>query len=177
MGQWDRVEALLRIKDLGRFIADHEDFAYDNKNDLDSLSLNGKKMLNQRSLTSGLAASKGNVEKFKRWVDTASNFLPKDITMLDNILTAYEAPTREELFQAFGVTEPKADSVEEKPAKEPTTQEEIQAKESAPEEENKDEDIEDDEDFFTGGKKAANGQTILSKDEAQQRILDQINNW
>ena len=179
MDKWDRIEALLRIRDLGKFIVDHIDFEYDNKNDLDNLWITGKKMLNQRSLTSGVSASKGDVEKFKRWVDGASNFLPKDIQMLDAILNTYTVPTREEILQAAGLTEPKAPSTEEEQVEEPATQE-APAEETAseePETEAEEEEIEDDDDFFTGAKKAANGQTILTRDEAKQRVLDQINNW
>lgn len=98
-----RIETLLRIQDLGVFLVDDIDFEYDNKDKLPELYRRDKKMLNQRAITSGLAASCGDVETFKNWVEHASNFLDSDIEMILKILAKYKAPTREKLFKDAGI--------------------------------------------------------------------------
>ena len=112
---FDKIEKYLRIVDLGTWICNDETFEYDGKDKLSELANSGKKMLNQRALTTGIAAAKGDVEKFKNWLLRGANFLDQSVTGQDNttemlleIIKGYATPTREDLFADAGIEEPKA---------------------------------------------------------------------
>lgn len=113
--KFDKIEKYLRIVDLGTWICGDETFEYDGKDKLSELANSGKKMLNQRALTTGIAAAKGDVDKFKNWLLRGANFLDQSVTGQDNttemlleIIKGYEVPTREDLFADAGIEEPKA---------------------------------------------------------------------
>ena len=117
---YDRIEKYLRILDLGTYICKDETFEYDDKTKLGDLDRTGKKMLNQRSLTAGLAAARGDADKFLKWLERGANFLDRESTgqdttteMLIAILDDYRTPTREALFNAYNIEEPKEDKPEE----------------------------------------------------------------
>lgn len=95
------LEQYLRIQDLGLYICSHKSFLYDTRNDLDDLADQHAQMLNQRSLTVGLVdAAKGNLDKFKAWVERFSKYLEKDKEMLRRILADYVVPSFEDLCKA-----------------------------------------------------------------------------
>ena len=125
------LEELLRIQDLGIFVASHYSFDYDTRDDLEALEEKDATLLCQRSLTNGLHNSDGDVAQFARWVEYGSKFLERDVKMLLSILKEYVAPSFEELCRRHEISKP-----EEAPAAtEPTVL---------------GDGVEDDDDFFTG---------------------------
>lgn len=167
MNRLEAIETLLRIQDLGKFIVKHSDFEFDKKEDTDTLFNTGKKMLNQRALSSSIAAAGGDANVFRRWVDNNSGFLDDDIKMLDEILDDYTIPTREELFRHAGfevkVSEEEA-KVEAEAAKKAADEAAAEAAEVAEEE--------DDNEMFGGTEDK--GRTISSPDAVVSGIMSDI---
>lgn len=97
------IEEQLKIFDLGNFIVSDPDFEYDTKDDLFDLASEDKTMLNQRYLYQGLQMSGGDVNKFEKWVEFASNLLDKDINMLLGITRKYHLDL-DSLYKAAGIT-------------------------------------------------------------------------
>lgn len=184
---WGKIERFLRIWDLGTFICNHDMFAYDDKTKLNKLYLNQATMLNQRSLTAALAASKGNPDKLKEYITESSDFLDDDIKMLISIIDDYISRgilSLQDLLKKAGISEspvsPEAeeddfddvDSDDDLYVEKPNPEDELDA-----EDEGDDEDLEDDDDFFTGGATTTSGKTILSPSEAEAKITSKINSW
>lgn len=97
------LEDYLRIQDLGIFVLSHQDFGYDEEEDLEDLAGLQRKMLNQRAFTEALAAADGRVEKLRFWVENTSGLLEKDKEKLSNILDDYVIPSFEDLCDAKGI--------------------------------------------------------------------------
>jgi hypothetical protein len=146
---------------LALFLVNHNDFKFDSPNDLQSLSDNQATMFNQRALTEGLYSSGGDVEEFKEWLVENSDFLPKTIRMLLEILEDYTNPTLEELLTAAQADGFKLDS-SALAATAPVEEEEINST------------VEDDEDFFAKGSSDVD---ILSPAEVEAKINDIINGY
>lgn len=113
--------ALLKTLDLGLFIVSKADFRYDDIKDVDAVAdlyLNDKSgreggLWNQRLLTYGLEDCMGDVEDFKNWYHNEIVILPKNIKMLDEILSYYEVPSDYDLAAKYF---PEAKDLFEKPA-------------------------------------------------------------
>lgn len=67
-------------------------FKFDTRDDLLDLSNEDKTMLNQRAITDGLLANGSSKEEFLYWVDNESDFLPKNITTIHEILDSWIEP-------------------------------------------------------------------------------------
>lgn len=78
---------------LALYIVSHPQFAFNTKEDLEALADEQKTILSQRSLTDGIAKSHGDANRFLRWVKNSSDFLQKDIDMIEEILSHYTPPT------------------------------------------------------------------------------------
>lgn len=170
------LEIYLRIQDLGLFIVQHEDFSYDTKADLDDLSMEQKKMLNQRSLGEILVHSGGDVNDFKDWVEMFSHFLQKDKDMLLGIADEYVVPSFEELCRKKGIDPTNisnAGNAITDAAKAKAAQE-ILGKEA---EDTGAEDIEDDEDFFSTAPNGPSGAKVKSAVEVVDAIKKAAANW
>jgi hypothetical protein len=157
------LEDYLRTQDLGIFLVSHPKFAesgYDTKEDLETLALEDATMLNQRSLTEGLDASRGNVEVFKRWVEYSSDFLKSKVELILGILREYIVPTFEELCAGRGIDSTAITAATTK----------------IPDELEVSSDIEDDDDFFASSAKKG---TIRAKNpaEAEMAIKSEIESW
>jgi hypothetical protein len=98
------LEDYLRCLDLGVFIMSHPKFSYDTRDDLDALADEDVTMLNQRSFVEGLNISNGDVNRFKQWLENSSDFLEKDIDMLQSIIRTYVVPTFKELCTIFDIS-------------------------------------------------------------------------
>jgi hypothetical protein len=146
---------------LALFLVNHNDFKFDSPNDLQALSDNQATMFNQRALTEGLYSSGGDVEEFKEWLVENSDFLPKTIRMLLEILEDYTNPTLEELLTAAQADGFKLDG-SALAATAPVEEEEINST------------AEDDEDFFAKGSSDVD---ILSPAEVEAKINDIINSY
>ena len=158
---YDEIEEDLRILHLGKWICNDATFEYDDKNKLSDLANTGKKMLNQRSLTAGLLSSGGDPDDFKEWLvgiqgKGGANFLDKQTVGTDSttemllaILEDYTKPSRDDLFDRFGITKPKEDKIED------NVVDSDLAKNTA----NADSDLEDDDDpdFWVKASGDANG--------------------
>lgn len=101
------LESYLRILDLGIYIVSHPKFMYDTESDLEDLADEDATMLNQRTLVEGLAAADGDIDTFKFWLETSSDFLPRDIDMLLSILRTYIVPSFDELCAGHSISAPK----------------------------------------------------------------------
>lgn len=159
------LEDYLRIQDLGIFIASHEDFIYDSREDLEDLATEQKKMFNQRAFTEGLVGSSGDVNVFRAWVMNNAGFLAKTTDMLLGILDEYVKPTLEQLCELKGIDISNGKMAEKE------IEQEVQATVEDPVE-----DIEDDEDDFYSGNIAG---TVRAKNpyEVEQAALDIVKNW
>lgn len=158
---FEDLEEYLRMNYLALFLVNHNDFKFDSPNDLQSLSDNQATMFNQRALTEGLYSSGGDVEEFKEWLVENSDFLPKTIRMLLEILEDYTNPTLEELLTAAQADGFKLDG-SALAATAPVEEEEITST------------AEDDEDFFAKGSSDVD---ILSPAEVEAKINDIINSY
>jgi hypothetical protein len=98
------LEDYLRCLDLGVFIMSHPKFDYDTVDDLEALADQQMTMLNQRSFVEGLNISNGDVKLFKQWLENSSDFLEKDIDMLQTILKTYIVPSFEDLCTSFSIS-------------------------------------------------------------------------
>ena len=159
------LEDYLRIQDLGIFIASHEDFIYDSREDLEDLATEQKKMFNQRAFTEGLVGSSGDVNVFRAWVMNNAGFLAKTTDMLLGILDEYVKPTLEQLCELKGIDISNGKMAERE------IEQEVQATVEDPVD-----DIEDDEDDFYSGNIAG---TVRAKNpyEVEQAALNIVKNW
>lgn len=182
---YDKIEKWLRIKDLGTFLVSDDTFEYDGIDKLGDLDRRGKKMLNQRSLTSGLAASSGDVTRFINWLKNGANFLTKESSndpdttteILLLILSDYVAPTRDELFKAAGITEQKTNATTVETDQEQNIDDNILNNTDTDTEVQDDIELEDDDDpdFWTKG---TNTNTAdITPNEAAQRIQAAMDSW
>lgn len=188
---YDEIETDLRIKDLGTFIVKDPAFKYDGEDKLATLARTNRKMLNQRSLTAGLAATMGDKDLFKNWLMNGANFLTNEdegilpgdsdastTEMLLAILADYAVPTREELFKAAGINAgiettdaEQTDATSDADAViDSTANNEADAEDAG--------DIEDDDDpdFWTASSNAS-GQIAASPSEADKIIKDTMAGW
>lgn len=67
-------------------------FKFDTRDDLLDLFNEDKTMLNQRAITDAIMAHGSDKEDFLNWVDNKSDFLPKDIQMIHEILDSWIEP-------------------------------------------------------------------------------------
>lgn len=67
-------------------------FNFDTRDDLLDLFNEDKTMLNQRAITDAIMAHGSDKEDFLNWVDNKSDFLPKDIQMIHEILDSWIEP-------------------------------------------------------------------------------------
>lgn len=190
---YDEIESLLRIQDLGIFIVKHPDFKYDDISKLRDLYTSDKKMLNQRALTAGLALTDGKVDKMMKWIDQGgANFLTNPTAgtseydderdeateMLLAILADYEPPTREELFKKASVKDPNAPQVDDKPNNNQGQQNNQDTNVAGQDNGTDDiEDLEDDPDFFGGGQIGSNNQTVESPNAVRSKIGAIVSGW
>ena len=183
---YNKIEKYLRILDLGLYILEDDTFEYDGKDKLADLDRTDKKMLNQRSLTAGLGAAKGDAEKFLRWLERGANFLDNESTgqdttteMLIEILKGYVAPTREELFAHAGIKENKPEAEDEdKNAATQNDNAEATADAEVSADQEVDSDLEDDDDpDFWANAGAGNAGGINSPSEIQAIFDDFSNTW
>jgi hypothetical protein len=98
------LEDYLRCLDLGVYIMSHPKFGYDTEDDLEALADLQMTMLNQRSFVEGLNISNGDVKVFDHWLENSSDFLDKDVDMLQAILKTYIVPSFEDLCSGFGIS-------------------------------------------------------------------------
>lgn len=158
---YDKLETFLRTLDLGTFIVNDDAFEYDSEDDLYQLEAEDAKMLNQRSLTAGLELTKGDVNKFKDWLDFGANFLESDKDLLIAIVDTYQPKTRQQLFAALNL-----DAGNSEAASSNNSAEETEPTVSA------DTDLEDDADFFGQGVAAANVQSAAAVAKSLNDLLD-----
>ena len=158
------LEMYLRMQDLGLFIFTHDDFSFDTRADLDDLSMQQKKMLNQRSLGEIITWSRGDVEKFKMFIEARSHFLDKDKDMLLGIANEYIVPSFEDLCRQKGIDPANIQAA----SSAIINSKKAHAAES--EEETFEEPLEDDEDFF--GNLGVNTQGIVAKSPVE--VVDAI---
>ena len=153
------LEDYLRCLDLGVFVMSHPKFGYDTKDDLEALADEQMTMLNQRSFVEGLNISNGDVKVFKQWLENSSDFLEKDIDMLQAILRTYIVPSFEDLCAGFGIST--TDVVKG------TVEAEVDAGASA--------DMEDDEDFASHA--MAGKVRVKNPAEVEIAINNAIKDW
>ena len=123
---------LIKIKDILIYIVSHPIFAFDTREDLESLADGQHMMLNQRSLTEAVEDSLGDKTLLLEWIDEFSDLLPRDADMLKEILSTYTLDLNA-LLKAEGVGQ-------DTDSKETTSELETPAEPEAEE---------DDADFFT----------------------------
>lgn len=163
------LEDYLRIMDLGIFITSHPKFGYDTKEDLDDLALTKANLLCQRSLTTGLNNSDGDVDRFKFWVEKGAKFLERDTEMLLAILREYIKPSFEDLCVGHGIdptsgvkhTTAAAEKADEKET-EPTSSES--------------DFLEDDDDFFVSSDRAGKVR-VKNPYEVEVAISSVLKDW
>ena len=179
---YNKIEKYLRIKDLGIYICEHSAFEYDGKDVLSDLAIKQKKMLNQRALTAGLAASRGDAQKFINWLLRGANFLDKaamghDSTteMLLQILDSYMAPSREELFADAKIKEPKEEAPEEEKAQENPEQTAPEAAEDEVDD-SEGEEADNDPDFWANAGGAASS-NVQSPSDVETIANNIMNSW
>lgn len=168
------LKAFLYIQDLGTFIVSHRDFEFNTKDDLEDLAMNQKKMLNQRSFTEGLTLSDGDVLEFKEWLNNESNFMDKDIAMINSILNEYIAPNFEDLCAAKGI-DLTAGTIN-MPADSDTNDEANNVEANADNDTDLGE-IEDDDDFFTNATTSNSTQRVKNPQEVIDAIRAAAKNW
>lgn len=159
----DYLEEYLRCQHLGLFIVQNSKFAYDTKEDLDTLYETGCTMFNQRELTDLLNACEGNAEDMKELLVENSEFLQRDIDMLIAILSKYQPPTLEQLIKLKN----RDLGIDLAPSAEAVRQKDAQA--AKPEED----DEEDDNYLFSGN---AGKAPTLSNADVEILIQDAIDN-
>lgn len=160
---YDEIEYLLRIMDLGLFIVNDPSFAYDTEDDLYTLEVDNKNMLNQRALTSGLAFNEGDKDEFLDWLDYGSNFLDRDVELLKDIVRKYMPKSRAQLFAEAGIS---SDGTK--------TNAQSDAAVASQTDSEAEVELEDDDDFF--GQGAAQG-TQKSAAEVAKAIDDLLASW
>jgi hypothetical protein len=67
-------------------------FKFDTRDDLLDLFNENKTMLNQRAITDAIMAHGSDKEDFLSWVDNKSDFLPKNIQKIHEILDSWDEP-------------------------------------------------------------------------------------
>ena len=163
------LEDYLRIQDLGVFIASHQNFTYDTRDDLEDLAALQKKMFNQRSFTEGLTGCNGDVDALKNWIRNSAGFLEKTTDMLLDILDDYIAPTFEQLCEAKGI------NVESGEIEKGSDDEYVDS-DTGEVTSSEEEGIEDDEDdFFSNG--AAGTVRAKNPHEVAQATENILKNW
>ena len=165
------LEYYLRIQDFGLFIFNHEDFSFDTRADLEDLSYQQKKMLNQRSLGEILSSTRGDVERFKMWVELRSHFLERDKDMLIGIADEYVAPSFEALCRQKGIDPDNLNTASNAIVNNAMNKANTAA-EAEPTE-----DIEDDEDFFGNIGANTGGATAMDPVACANAIKKAASQW
>lgn len=165
------LEYYLRIQDFGLFIFSHDDFSFDTRADLEDLSYQQKKMLNQRSLGEILTSTRGDVERFKMWVELRSHFLERDKDMLIGIADEYVAPSFEALCRQKGIDPDNLNTASNAIVNNAMNKANTAA-EAEPAE-----DIEDDEDFFGNIGANTGGATAMDPVACANAIKKAASQW
>lgn len=82
-----------RIWAIGKKLYNNPRFTFDTESDNYALSSENKTQLNTRSLQQGLQLSGGDLNTFFSWLDSQSDYLDKDISMIKSILRGYNPDT------------------------------------------------------------------------------------
>lgn len=81
-----------KVYNLAMALLTDRRFNFDTRDDLLDLFNEDKTMLNQRAITDGLLANGSSKDEFLYWVDNESDFLPKNIQMIHEILDSWIEP-------------------------------------------------------------------------------------